>query len=297
MSTPSKNNQLTLPLSQPDRLLRALREQDLTETQAQALVPTLLKLAEWQPPEALATPEDTRQLLQRLAPYARRLSPVRAALMQHRANPPSRLFWLLITARQQIKILQLSFWLLSALVTFLGMLFVLASSTDANQVLLLRLGGPLLAFMGALSAFRSSSQAVLEVELACPPSLLQLTLSRLVVVLGYDIGLGLLMSVVVATWGSESFLLVTLHWLMPLLLVMGIALMLSLYLSAVQAASLAYGGWLGLLGGVEVAQKFGMNSLNLNTAVELALGLAGIALLMLGLLYLKRAVPAMLPRQ
>ena len=183
------------------------------------------------------------------------------------------------------------------MVTCLGTLLVLNSSADLNQTVLLRLGGPLLAYLAALSAFRGIDQGVLEFELACPPSLLQLTLARLVVVLGYDIGLGLLLSATLTAWSGESFQAITLHWMMPLLLVMGLALLLSLRLSNFLSASIAYGGWLGLLGVSSLAEKIGLRSINLNTTGELVLGLAGLALLALALLNIKKALPALLQAQ
>src|SRR5258707_1286704 len=69
-----------------------------------------------------------------------------------------------------------------------------------------------------------------ECEIACPASPVQLTLARLAVVLGYDVALGLCLSVVGwlrAMHAGASFLAVTLHWSMPLLLVAGLALVLS----------------------------------------------------------------------
>jgi hypothetical protein len=282
------------PMDNPEYIARALQEQDLPAETAQELLPVLLRLAEWETPPV--TPDDTRRLLNRLSPAIPRLSPVRQALLPQRTHLYGRLFWLLLTARQQVGILRLSFWLLSALVTCLGTLLVLNSSAELNQVVLLRLGGPLLAYLAALSAFRGIDQGVLEFELACPPSLWQLTLARLVVVLGYDIGLGLFLSASLATWSGESFLVITLHWLTPLLLVMGLALLLSLRLATLPAASLAYGSWLGVLAAASLAEKFGLRSLDLTTIGELTLGLAGLALLALALLNIKKALPGLLPR-
>ncbi|MDB5080032.1 MAG: hypothetical protein JWP00_1956 [Chloroflexi bacterium] len=294
MNTPQENFPYTTPPDRPEQIKQALREQDLPAAAVQELVPVLLRLDEWQAPQP--TPADTRRLLNRLSNHLPRRSPVREALLNQRAHPYNRLFWLLLIARQQVGILRVSFWLLSALVTCLGAVLVLNSEADTSQVVILRLGGPLLAYLGTISAFRSSEQGVFEFELACPPSLSQLTLARLSVVLGYDIGLGLLLSGTLSAWGGENFLAVTLHWLMPLLLVIGLALLLSLRLPTLLAASIAYGSWLAFLGGVTLSERLGLGSLRLNTNGEIALGLAGLALLALALLNIKKALPVVLPR-
>jgi hypothetical protein len=292
VNSPQENFHYSSNQTNLEYIEKALREQDLPEGEAQELVPVLVRLAEWQTPPP--TPDDTRRLVKSLSFHLPRISPVRQALLNQRTQPYSRLFWLLLVARQQVGILRLSFWLLSALVTCLGTLLILNSGTEINQVVLLRISGPLLAYLAAVSVFRGVDQRVLEFELACPPSLLQLTLARLVVILGYDIGLGLLLSATLTAWSGESFLAITLHWMMPLLLVMGLALLLSLRLSTFLAASIAYGGWLGILGVSSFAEKIGLRSINLNTNSELALGAAGLALLALALLYLKKALPALL---
>lgn len=291
MNTPQENFRYSTPLESAEQLKRVLREQDLSAEGAEELIPALQRLAEWPAPRP--TPDATRRLLARLAVEQPRLSPVRQYMQARRANPGRRLYRLLLIARQQVGILRLSFWVLSALVACLGFLIVLTNS-DQNQIVLLRIGGPLLAYLAALGAFRGIDQGVLEFELACPPSPVQLTLTRLVVVLGYDIGLGLLLSATLTAWSRESFLAITLHWLMPLLLVMGLGLLLTLRLPTLAAASIAYGGWLVLLGASSLAERSGLAGLNLSPGGELALGLAGVALLALALLTLKKALPALL---
>ena len=88
---------------------------------------------------------------------------------------------------------------------------------------------------------------MLELELVCLPSPLQLAIARLVIVLGYDVGLGLALSLLLWASGSGQVLELTLSWLMPLLLVAGLAMLFSLRLSVQAAASLAYGSWLAFL--------------------------------------------------
>ncbi len=116
-----------------------------------------------------------------------------------------------------------------------------------NEELLLRASGPFLAYLGTIIAFRGAAVRALECELVCLPSPVQLALARLVIVLGYDVGLGLALSLALWAGGASQVLALTLSWLMPLLLVAGLALLLSLRLSIQAAASVAYGSWLAVL--------------------------------------------------
>jgi hypothetical protein len=157
---------------------------------------------------------------------------------------------------------------------------VFGSAAAAHDVLL-RAFGPLLAYLSTVSAFRAADLQVLEFELVCPPSLLQLTIARLVIVLSYDVGLGLLLSLFFWIGRSAGVLNLTLSWLMPLLLVAGLALFLSLWMKVRIAALLAYSGWLiALLVSVTVrAAGHAAPLLSLSGAV--VTGLVGLALLVI----------------
>ena len=131
---------------------------------------------------------------------------------------------------------------------------------------------------------------MLEFELSCPPSPQQLTIARLLVVLLYDIGLGLLLSLLLLTRGGESFLTLTLDWLMPLLLIMGLTLLLSLRFSIYLAAAIAYVGWLMLL--VLTLPIYG-EVLSFSLLSLLAMGLVGILFLAIAV----RSIPVAIARQ
>ncbi len=165
-----------------------------------------------------------------------------------------------------------------------------------NSVFFLQALGPLLAFLGISSAFRGAGLRTLESELACPPSPLQLVVARLVVVLGYDVGLGLCLAAGLWRLGDASFWAVTLHWLMPLLLVAGLALLLSLRVSSGLAAGLAYAGWLGALAlAATVAQTDTRISYSVPLTLEIALGAAGCLLLAVAVARFPAALPRLLP--
>ncbi len=168
----------------------------------------------------------------------------------------------------------------------LGVTIELAIPHNTALVSWIRALAPLLAYLSVASAFRGVGLHTLEWELACPPSALQLIIARLVIVLGYDVCLGTLLSLVTWALGGGSFLAVTLYWLVPLLLVAGLALVLSLWHSVSLAAALAYSSWLALL--------FLSSShlyILLSFHGELILGVAGLFMLVVAIWSFTRQVP------
>jgi hypothetical protein len=164
-------------------------------------------------------------------------------------------------------------------------------------VFYLRALGPLLAYFSIAFAFRGVGLYTLEWELGCPPSALQLIIARLVMVLGYDVCLGFGLSVIAWAHGGTSLLMVTLHWLMPLLLVAGVALVLSQWLSAQRASLLAYSGWLTLLLLLSFPYATttpGLTTLVLGVGGEVTLSLAGMVLLLIAVWRLVERVPQLL---
>jgi hypothetical protein len=214
---------------------------------------------------------------------------VRQAIREHRQR--TGISWLLATACTQVSLFGPAFWLVSALITLLGAGVVL-SKVLPDQELVLRASGPLLAYLGTVVAFRGPGLRVLELELVCLPSPLQLAMARLVIVLGYDVGLGLALSLALWAGGTGQVLALTLAWLMPLLLVAGLALLLSLRLSVQAAASLAYGGWLAFLA---IGTTSNFQLLLLTPPLEVLLGCIGLALLAIALLRLPTSMHRLLP--
>ena len=237
-------NQPSWPLDSSEHMLEALGEQGMMPEEAMELAPLLLRMAQWQVP--VPSSADTHQLLMSLQRFIPRVSPVRQAVQARWGKPRSAFVNMLALVRAQVSILHVSFWLASLIITLLGATVVFGSAAAAQGVLL-RAFGPLLAYLSTVSAFRAADLQVLEFELACPPSLLQLTIARLIIVLSYDVGLGLLLSLFFWISRSGDVLNLTLSWLMPLLLVAGLALLLSLWIKVRSAALLAYSGWLAVL--------------------------------------------------
>ena len=277
------------PFERPEQLAEALREQGVAPEELANLVLAVHRLSEWQAPRP--SPADTQRLLVRLATALPALSPVRQAIRAHRQRQGAGVRWLLATARIQVSLFGPAFWLVSALVTLLGAGVVL-SKVLPDQGLLLRASGPFLAYLGTSIAFRGTTARALECELVCPPSPLQLALARLVVVLGYDVALGLALSLALWVGGTEQVAALMLSWFMPLLLVAGLALVLSLRLSIQVAASLAYGGWLAALA---MDANVNLPLLRLTPATDALLGGIGLALLAVALLRLPTDMPRLLP--
>jgi hypothetical protein len=277
------------PLDNREHLAEALREQGATPEEIDDLTPALLRLAEWQAPRP--SPVDTQRLLVQLTFALPAPSSVRQAIREERQR--GSFYWLLALARTQVNLFSLSFWLVSAFVTLLGAAVVLAIPRQEDPSFYLRALGPLLAYLGTVSAFRGTQMRVLEFELVCLPTPWQLALARLVIVLGYDVGLGLALGLAFWAGGAGQALALLLSWFMPLLLVAGLALLLSLRLPIQAAASLAYGGWLVLLA---LSATLQLQEFLLTTLSETLLGGLGLALLAFVLLRLHSDMHRLLPR-
>ncbi len=314
------------PLHNGRLLEDMLREQGEDERSIEALVPVLERLSEWQAP--VPSEADTQRLLSVLLPLlpvvpmvpqpvatpelvvttssvtpVREVSEVRAALRDRLVRPRSRLRWFFELALLQGMMVRPSFWLASAFITVLGMLAVVFS-LPAHSVFVLRLLGPLLAALGVSAAFRSVRLNMLEIELSCPISPLRLTLVRLTLVLGYDVALGLLVSLTLVLVNAQAAslgllgLVTVRHWLAPLLLVAGLALILSLRLPVETAAALAYTGWLAVLvptltEGMEQTQGFFTSLIG---GGEVAIGIAGTLLVVVALSRIRTSLSLLLPR-
>lgn len=278
------------PLERSEQLAEALREQGAAPEELADLLPAVRRLPEWQAPTP--SPADTQRLIAQLSPELPELSPVRQAIRAHQQRPGSSLLQLLATARTQVSLFGMAFWLVSALVTLIGAVVVLESA-PAGQELLLRASGPLLAYVGTVIAFRGLGERVLEFELVCLPSPAQLAFARLVIVLGYDLGLGCVLGLALWAGGATQVLALLLCWFMPLLLVVGLALLLSLRLSVQAATAVAYGSWLAFL---VLENASALRVLPLTPLSDALLGCLGLALLVVALVRLQTDMPRLLPR-
>jgi hypothetical protein len=291
------------PFDGEAQLREALREQGVAPDELPGMFAAVRRLVEWPAPQPSSA--DTQQLLTRLAHALPSFSPVRQAIRERQRRPTDSIIGLLVTARAQVSLFGLSFWLVSALITVVGAIAALGMAGPtpdaqqfATQEVVLRASGPLLAYLGAVIAFRGMGMRTLECELVCVPSPWQLALARLVIVLGYDLTLGLVLCLVLLAGGARDVLTLLVSWFMPLLLVAGLALLLSLRLSIQTAASVAYGAWLVVLSLDAIAKIQHMQTvplLALTPPSEALLGSLGVALLTVVLLRLRTDLPHLLP--
>src|SRR6185312_4716559 len=107
--------QLSWPFERPEHLTDVLREQGATPEECADLLPAVRRLSKWQAPQP--SPADTRRLLSLLTSALPAFSPVRQAIREHRQH---RISLLLATARAQVSLFGLGFWLVSALITLVG---------------------------------------------------------------------------------------------------------------------------------------------------------------------------------
>lgn len=277
-----------------ERLAEALRELDIEAEEYGAVLSIVDQLANME--RRLVTPGMTQRLLMALTPSLPQSSPVRAAISAHYASR-HRLITLLDIARIQVSIMRPVFWLVSAAIMLLGVIVELSQPGDVIAFALRALG-PLLVTMGVGIAFRGIGRNTVECELACPPSVLELIVARLVIVLGYDMALGLCLSLLGGRHAGEGVWVVTAHWLAPLLLVSGLALALAPRWGFQRAATWAYVGWLGALVMSASLPRFldvaTIGSLQAPTT-DVALGILGVALCLLALARLARKDLAWLP--
>ena len=278
------------PLERPEQLAEALREQGVAPDELAALLPTVSRLSEWQVPPP--SPAETQRLLASLRTALPQPSLVRQAIRARWQRQGAGLRWLLDLARTQVSLFGPAFWLASVLVTLIGAGAVLGSK-PAIQASLLSASGPFLAYLGTAIAFRGMQGRVLECELVCLPSPVQLALARLVIVLGYDVCLGLVLALVLWAGGTAQVLTLALAWFMPLLLVAGLALLLSLRLAVQVATSLAYGSWLAVLA---INTLSSLQIIPLTPLSESVVGGLGLALLTIALLRLHADLHHLLPQ-
>jgi hypothetical protein len=215
-----------------ERLARALAEQGLAGGEAGGLLQDVERLVAWAP-EA-PRPEETRRLLAALAPHV----PPRP-----RAGVGVEFERLVRLALTQATVLRPGFWTGSAAVMLVGVALLLAAP-DLSRALVFLLAGPLLAYLGTAAGFRAESLHVLEVEFACPVTPRQLTIARLLVIVGYQAAVGMALTALLSTTGGAPWAPVTLLWLAPLLVATGATLLASLRVGVARAGALVYAAWI-----------------------------------------------------
>jgi hypothetical protein len=242
---------------------RALAEAGIADDEIPGALSALDALALWSVDEP--SPQETRHLVAALAPSLRGHSSDRAT---------GRIADLLAAARAQAMVLTPAFWIASAIVMALGVTLASLGFGGTGSAALY-LVGPLLSYLGTSMGFRAVGLGTLELELAGPITARQLALARLVLIVGYQLVVGLILSL--PLWsGSLGAAGVILGWLAPLLMATGLTLALSLWMKVETAAVFIYALWTAT---IVLAYRFHSQDVVLGRSVEEVLAVAGLILL------------------
>jgi hypothetical protein len=222
----------TWPLDAPEHLAEALREQD-PASDAAALMPALLRLAEWQAPAPTA--EDTRRLLAVLTPLLPTPQPAMAS---------AAVTWkaLLGIVARQPRLIHRGVWIASALAMASAAVYGAALHTGQGaQALGLFL--PVIAAAGAAFLYGHEADPGLEIALATPTAGRLILASRLALLVGYDAALALGVTLIVAAAHGEAIGAVAALWMGPMALLSAGSLLVSLLLGPFVAAGAAFAVW------------------------------------------------------
>lgn len=156
---------------------------------------------------------------------------------------PSALARLWQLLRAQMPLLRREIWIASAFVMVMGLLLSLTAPIGGPSIL--TVVAPLVAAAGVAMIYGPENDPALELALATPTSPRQVLLARLVLVFGYDLALALGASVMLAAVGGPTYGLgaLVLSWLAPMTFLSALALALSLWMGAGNAASIAFLMW------------------------------------------------------
>jgi hypothetical protein len=152
----------------------------------------------------------------------------RRLLSLARPQPWKSLCLLPLLLRFQLPIIRAEIWPASALVFALGLLVTLASDAQGGQALPFVLTAPLVAAIGVAFLYGPVVDPALEVELATPTPPWLVLMTRLLLVFGFDLALGLVGSLALALLRPDISLwpLVT-TWLAPMSFLSALSLLFS----------------------------------------------------------------------
>lgn len=232
------------PFDQQDKINQILHELGEPQNEYESLHETLLALNNWQ---VNVEPQETKNLINYLVNELPQPSTVRNAINARLQSPWQRLLFFFNIARTQVNLLRPAFWLFSLLIVLAGWLATQLSASLSNSLILL-LTAPLMAVVGVNYGFQSKICGMDEIEGACPASPLQMALSRLMIILAYDICLlGILSLLLALNTLSYGFAAMILDFMTPLIFVSGFSLALSLKFPMRTSLTAGYFCWLGLI--------------------------------------------------
>jgi hypothetical protein len=212
---------MTQSQSPKDEELRAKLIEDAgSPDEAERLVPVVRQLHLWPVPRPTAA--DTARLVSRLETELPARNP---------QSPFTDYFshWSLLLLRAQLRVVRDEIWAASALVMALGLLVTLATASAAEAWLLV-LVAPLVAATGVAFIYGPDVDPALEIELATavPPRLV--LLARLALVFGFNLMMGLAVSVVLSLVSAEvAFWPLVSAWLAPMAFLSMLAFLLTVF--------------------------------------------------------------------
>ncbi len=157
-----------------------------------------------------------------------------------RVSIPARL-WLII--KSQVPLVRREIWLASALVIIMGCALSLGLHRGSPEFLVVL--APIVSAAGVAMIYGTDNDPALELTLATPTAPRQVLLTRLFLVFGYDLILAIAGSAVLATWGAWSGALgeLVMSWLAPMTFLSALALVLSVWIGAGNAAVVSFFIW------------------------------------------------------
>jgi len=229
-------------------LLAKLRQDIGSPQEAEQLLPVVRRLNAWQP--AAPTRADTARLVASLQSAL----PARSAQYTMRS-----LHFIGHLLRVQLGVVHHEIWWASALVMALGVLVTLTSGSPvpSDATLPFALLAPIVAAVGIAFLYGPAASPAIEIELAAPVSMRMILLARLVLVFGFDLGLGLVGSAALSLLHREiAFWPLVSTWLAPMTFLSMLALLLTvLTLDSGLGVLVSLGLWI-----VQCAARFSARS-------------------------------------
>ncbi|MBF6592628.1 MAG: hypothetical protein IVW57_19130, partial [Ktedonobacterales bacterium] len=143
--------------------------------------------------------------------------------------------------RGQVPLVRRGIWVAAAATMALGLLLALVAGGQRAPGVILSLFAPVIAGVSTAFIYGPESDPSLELALATPTSPRMVLVSRLALVLGYDVALAFAASVVLVIARGGTIWAAAPLWLGPTLLLAGISLVLSLLVSAIVAVASSMG--------------------------------------------------------
>ena len=206
--------------SKDEELRAKLIEDTGSLEEAERLMPVVRRLQSWSAPKP--GPTATVKLIARLE-------------AELPARNPQLLFtdyfshWSLLLLRAQLRVVRGEIWLASALVMALGLLVTLAMVSTTGGGLLV-LVAPLVAAVGVAFIYGPDVDPALEIELATPVPPRLVLLARLALVLGFNLVMGLAVSVILSLVSAEvAFWPLVSTWLAPMSFLSMLAFLLTVF--------------------------------------------------------------------